>query len=174
MSDVSCLDVGALQRYLISCICYTKSDWDCFNHSIMQELVVGDNSCNESGFIVLDVSGCVSLKEVKVGNNCLNNVETLRITELRNLESVVFGNDCATKSGYDSHDGGDCNRHFYVKNCPKLKLLRIGYKSFADYSVCEIENVDALEVIEMGELNEDSFNFNFASLELKSILIHSE
>ena len=170
---MSRLDVGALQRYLISCICYTKSDWDGFNHSIMQELVVGDNSCNESGFISLNLSGCVSLKEVKMGNNCLNNVETLRMTELRNLESVVIGNDSLTKSGYSTDDGGDCNRHFYVKNCPKLKSLKIGCESFMDYSVCEIENVDALEVIEMGDINEDSFNFNFASLELKSILIHS-
>ena len=40
--------------------------------------------------------------------------------------------------------------------------------------MCEIENVDALEVIEMGDLNEESVNFSCASLELKSILIHSE
>ena len=37
-----------------------------------------------------------------------------------------------------------------------------------DYSVCEIENVSSLEVIEMGELNEKSSNFWFASLELNS------
>ena len=40
--------------------------------------------------------------------------------------------------------------------------------------MCEVENVDALEVIEMGDLNEVSVNFYYASLELKSILIHSE
>ena len=34
--------------------------------------------------------------------------------------------------------------------------------------MCEIENVPSLEVIEMGELNEDSSNFCHASLELKS------
>ena len=33
--------------------------------------------------------------------------------------------------------------------------------------MCEIENVDSLEVIEMGRLNEMS-SFYFASLELKS------
>ena len=37
-----------------------------------------------------------------------------------------------------------------------------------DYSVCEIENVLSLEVIEMGELNGDGCNFKYASLELKS------
>ena len=50
----------------------------------------------------------------------------------------------------------------------------MGRYSFSDYSVIEIESVDALEVIEIGELNEDSCNFHLASLELKSILIHSE
>ena len=38
----------------------------------------------------------------------------------------------------------------------------------------EIENVDVLEVIEIGDLNEKSYNFYYASLELKSILIHRE
>ena len=40
--------------------------------------------------------------------------------------------------------------------------------------MCEIENVDALEVIEMGDLNQYSYNFDSASLELKSIRIHRE
>ena len=44
----------------------------------------------------------------------------------------------------------------------------MGRISFSDYSVCEIENVPSLEVIEMGELNEAIYNFRYASLELKS------
>ena len=60
------------------------------------------------------------------------------------------------------------NRHFDLKNCERLRELKIGRYSFSDYSVCEIENVLSLEVIEMGELNELSFNFSHASLELKS------
>ena len=34
--------------------------------------------------------------------------------------------------------------------------------------------MDALEVIEIGDLNNWNYNFYNASLELKSILIHSE
>ena len=60
------------------------------------------------------------------------------------------------------------NHHFYLKNCERLRELKIGCKSFMDYSVCEIENVNRLEVIEIGEMNEGSGNFLFASLELKS------
>ena len=64
--------------------------------------------------------------------------------------------------------------HFYLKDCPKLRELKMGRFSFSDYTVCEIENVDALEVVEVGELNEVSRNFNYASLELRSILTHRE
>ena len=94
------------------------------------------------------------------------------ITGLSELESVEIGMNSFTKNknGY----GNNPNRHFYLKNCPKLKSLKMGRYSFSDYTVIEIENVDALEVIEMGELNEMSNNFFYASLELKSILIHSE
>ena len=35
----------------------------------------------------------------------------------------------------------------------------MGRYSFSDYDVCEIENVPSLEVIEMGELGEESFNY---------------
>ena len=62
----------------------------------------------------------------------------------------------------------DSTRHFYLKNCERLRELKIGRYSFSDYAVCEIENVPSLEVIEMGELNEKSRNFFCASLELKS------
>ena len=44
----------------------------------------------------------------------------------------------------------------------------MGRYSFSDYDVCEIENVPSLEVIEMGELDEESLNFEYGSLELKS------
>ena len=79
----------------------------------------------------------------------------------------MIGMHCFTKENGDW--GYDPNRHFYLKNCERLRELKIdGDDSFSDYSVCEIENVPSLEVIEMGELNEWSRNFCDASLELKS------
>ena len=55
-----------------------------------------------------------------------------------------------------------------------MRELRIGCCSFSDYSSCEIENVDSLEVIEMGEMYEESGNFRFASLELKSKVVEMQ
>ena len=81
----------------------------------------------------------------------------------------MIGKWCFYSVSYDvDKDGMNPNRHFYLKNCEKLRELKAGCYSFRDYSVCEIENVPSLEVIEMGELNEYSGNFYYASLELKS------
>ena len=48
--------------------------------------------------------------------------------------------------------------------------MKMGCLSFSDYSVCEIENVPCLEVIEMGKLQEESKNFYYSSLELNSFI----
>ena len=135
-------------------------------------IVIDNNKCNEESVTVLDLSKYPKLKSVTIGDESFMYVNEVIITGLNELESVVIGENSFTqhKNGY----GNDLNRHFYLKNCPKLKSLKIGIDSFSDYSVIEIENVDALEVIEIGVLNEWSDSFYYASLELKSILIHRE
>ena len=103
-----------------------------------------------------------------MGDCCFRETEELKLIGLNGLERVVIGKYCFTKLPYNTDDGMDPNRHFYLKDCEKLRELKIGCYSFSDYSVCEIENVPSLEVIEMGKLNDDGCNFYHASLELKS------
>ena len=136
------------------------------------ELTVPSYSLNDASLTVPDLIRFRRVKRIVIGNESLMYVKELRLIGLSELESVVIGMNSFTqhKNGY----GNDPNRHFYLKDCPKLKSLKVGRYSFSDYSVIEIENVNALEVIEMGDLNEVSRNFDYASLELKSILIHSE
>ena len=134
--------------------------------------IIIDNGVSQSDFTELDLSRFLHLKSLAVGEHCFSYVKEVNITGLSELESVKIGMNSFTKEKNSS--GSDPNRHFYLKNCPKLKSLKMGRYSFSDYTVCEIENVNALEVIEMGELNEDSCHFECASLELKSILIHRE
>ena len=141
-------------------------------HNHIEELCVIDGCCNEEGLRELDLSGFMNLRELKVGKECFENVKEVKLIGLTKLESVEIGMSSFTKKKYGG--GKDPDRHFYLKNCPKLKSLKMGRYSFSDYTVIEIENVDALEVIEMGDLNDWSCNFYYASLELKSILIHSE
>ena len=138
----------------------------------LRDLVIGGYACPFENVTVFDLSVYPKLETLRIGDSCFGNVNKLKLIGLSELESVEIGMNSFTKK--KNSYGNDPNRHFYLKNCPKLKSLKMGRFSFSDYTVCEIENVDALEMIEMGELNEESTNFLFASLELKSIRIYSE
>ena len=138
----------------------------------MTEIIFNNGIGNDPSFIVLDLSRFESVRSVVIGDESFMYVSEFNLTEFSELESVEIGMNSFTKKK-DSYSQ-DANRHFYVKNCPKLRSLRMGRYSFSDYSVFEIENVDALEAIEMGDLEMSSYSFYYASLELKSILIHSE
>ena len=146
-------------------------EWQALSKSVT-EVVVSSSCCNKESINVLDLSELKKLRRIEIGNDCFEFVNEVKLIGLSELQSVVVGMSSFTQHKY--RDGDDPNRHFYLKNCPKLKSLKIGDYSFSDYRVCEIENVDALEVIEMGELNKLSFSFWHASLELKSILIQIE
>ena len=135
-------------------------------HNHIQELIVENNSCNGPEWTALDLSLMSNLRVLEVSDECFKNVKEVKLIDLSKLERVVIGEKCfmKKKNWLDYNP----NRHFYMKNCERLKELNIGCESFSDYAVCEIENVPSLEVIEMGYLNEDSYNFYWASLELKS------
>ena len=145
----------------------TKNDWDRMDRTI-EVMSVSDNNYSEEEMKELDLSGFVNLRKIKVGNECFTRVKKVNICGLKELESVEIGSKSFRRDS-DTKGGS-----FYLKNCPKLKSLKMGLSSFEGYSVCEIENVDALEVIEMGILSDWSANFWHASLELKSILIQIE
>ena len=131
----------------------------------MEVITIGDNKCNGANDRI-DLSKYFNLKNVSIGNDCFFNQDVLNLTGLHSLERVMIGMNSFTKSEYGY--GNDANRKLYVKNCDALKELKIGGYSFSDYSLIEIENVNSLEVIEMGEVNDFSYNFLYASLELKS------
>ena len=129
-------------------------------------MIVDDNACNDEYFTALALSFFSNLKVFEVGDYSFAFVNEVKLIGLNQLERVVIGMNCFTKkkNGW----GYDANRRFYVKNCERLSVLKMGRYSFSDYSVCEIENVPSLEGIEMGDVNETSSNFSYASLELKS------
>ena len=137
--------------------------------STVTEIIVENRCCRDPSFTVLDLTRFTNVRRIVIGHDAFMYVDEVKVIGLSELESVEIGMNSFTqyKNGY----GQDPNRHFYLKNCPKMKSLKIGRYSFSDYSVIEIENVDALEVIEMGELNEESNNFYSASLQLSSVIV---
>ena len=137
----------------------------------VEVMIVDNNACNEKCFTTLVLASFSNLKVLKVGDYSLSFVKEVKLIGLNRLERVVIGKNSFTK--HKNSYGNDPSRHFYLKECERLKGLKIGCYSFSDYSVCVIENV-SLEVIEMGEMDEmeemdeGSHNFYCASLELKS------
>ena len=125
-------------------------------------IIVDSNVCNDESFTAMDLSSFTGLKMLEVGDYSCLFVREMKMVGLKHLERVVIGKHCFNGAGANT-DG-----HFYLKNCKRLRELKIGLRSFEYYTVCEIENVPSLEVIEMGELDEVSYNFCPASLELKS------
>ena len=133
----------------------------------MEVITVGNNKCTGANERI-DLSKYVNLKNVSIGNECFFYQDVLNLTGLHSLERVMIGENSFTKK--KNYYGNNANRKLYVKNCDALKELKIGHYSFSDYSVIEIENVNSLELIEMGGTLFWSYNFYHASLELKSEL----
>ena len=127
-----------------------------------ETIIVADGSCNnDDGATELDLSRFENLTSLIVGDNCFEYVTTMNVVEMDNLESIRIG-----MNSFGSYEEADYS--FSVKNCSRLKELRIAPGSFDNWNYTEFENLPSLEVIEMGELNEWSGNFYYASLELKS------
>ena len=126
------------------------------NPSLVEVIVVNDDSCNDKKVTTIDLSGFVHLKTLNIRDNCFQYVDDLNLRGLKKLESLLIGKGCFTmKAG-----------QFRVMGCPSLKELKIGLSSFSNFVVCDIENC-ALESIEMGDRDSDSRSFYYASLEIK-------
>ena len=91
----------------------------------------------------------------------------MKIVGLNALERVEIGKKCFMKES--KWPGLNAKGKFYLKDCKKLKKVIIGAYSFREYSICEIQNLPAVEVIAMGVVNDWSESFMSASLELKSV-----
>ena len=130
--------------------------------------IIVDNGMNEPDLTGLDLTRFCRLKSLLVGDYCFSSVNEVKLIGMNELESVVVRENSFTQK----REGDNPNRHFYLKDCPKLKSLEMGRYSFSDYTVIEIENVDALEEMRIVYPNGYSSSFYYASLELKSVLIH--
>ena len=135
-----------------------------YNH--LEVLIVSDGCCNGNEWKAFDFSLIPCLRELQVGNHCFRWVKEVRMVGMNALEKVVIGDVC-----FSSRENAvvvNAKNRFFLKDCVRLRELKIGSNCFNDYSVCEIENVPSLEVMEVGRLNRSGTNFYHATLELKS------
>lgn len=128
------------------------------------ELHIPSHTCNLEGRWVLDLRGLRRLRSLEVGDECFAHVREVKLVGLRRLERVVVGENSFRGDG----EGADVGRRLEVRKCGKLKEVKIARFSFADYAACALENLGALERVEVGELNGWSNNFQYASLRVRS------
>ena len=115
----------------------------------------------------MDLSDYTELKKLTVGNSCFAKLESVDFSSTDSLESITIG--------MNSFMGGNSNPDniLRIDDLNNLSELRIGRYSFSNYSLCFITNAGALEVLEIGNVNEDSFNFQCGSLKLMCLTMTS-
>ena len=131
-------------------------------HSRITELYVCNNTCNEKTWRSLSFRLMPRLRVLEIGDYCFECVGEFQLTGMSELERVTVG----IRSFFSVYGAG-LNRLFLLKDCPKLKELKIGSWSFPSYSACVIESVPSLETIEIGDMDEESYNFDCATLQLR-------
>ena len=85
------------------------------------------------------------LKRIVIGESCYRRVREFELDGLNELESVEIRG-----SSYGIIDNVQSDGLYRVVNCPKLKSIRIGYRSFLDYHSFELNNLPSLQSIDIG------------------------
>ena len=145
---------------------HTRDELMSLSSSIMQ-LTVDCDCCNEEDLSLLNICQWPLLSVIEIGSYSFKHVDVVELNGLSRLGRVVIGRNSFSKqkSGIGHYPTG----HFSLKDCERVRELKIGRYSFNDYGVCVIENDASLEGIEMGEVTTENYNFYYAPLILKSV-----
>ena len=112
-------------------------------------MTISNGLLNGDDITSLNITNNGYLKRIMIGDGCFGKVRVFELDGLGELESVVIGKYSFRISDKERSDGS-CR----IVNCPKLKSIQIGDRSFYDYHSFELNNLPSLQSIEMGE---DSF-----------------
>ena len=94
--------------------------------------------CNDEDFEEWEMNEYVRLRELIVGDECFQFVKDLKIVGLNALEKVEIGKECFCKAS-----GGV----FEMRNCEKVKSVKIGDGSFVDVASMVFESKCCVEVL---------------------------
>ena len=115
-----------------------KEDEDIFDLNEEVEVVeVKSALCNHPDITSYDWNVCVKLKELHIGDRCLENVMAFVLKDLKKLERVEVGCSCFTKA----------KGRMEVSGCGLLKSVKIGKDSCGKWSEfvmrdCGVEEVE--------------------------------
>lgn len=128
--------------------------------------MVDSLACNTPSFTKLDLFPFVHLRQFEVGDISFGYVKEVKMIGLKWLESVVIGENCFTKEENEMRKTP--TRLLYLKDCERLRELRIGDHSFEKYSSWVIVNLPSLEEMEVGEWRKKNGNRSESAMMMKS------
>ena len=108
-------------------------------------IIVPNGYFNDDSITSFNITNNRSLKRIEIGENCYGKVRVFDLNGLSELESVVIGGNSFRIDIYIISDG-----NYRIVNCPKLKSIQIGYRSFEDYHSFELNNLPSLQSIDIG------------------------
>ena len=139
---------------------YTVNNWDSYLSIplYVTALTVTDSSCNEDTITVVDLSSFKFLRSVVIGNSCFQYVQLFSIVGLNWLESVRIGSS-SFGSGGPLWEGSELK----ILNCPQLKSLSIGGRSFGRYNGFELSHLPQLKSVEIvSDRYNNGYGFRYA------------
>ena len=132
----------------------------------VEVLIVDTLACNTPSFTKLDLFPFAHLRQLEVADCSFVYVKEVKMIGLKWLESVVIGAKCFTKEENEMRKSP--TRHLYLKDCERLRELRIGNHSFENNFSWVIVNLPSLEEIEVGEWCEGNNYCSESALIVKS------
>ena len=166
-SSIIILDVHpSLSKYFPSHVYHTN-----FIDSIestIRSITLPNWTCNDIEYTTFDFSRFTEIESIEIGNNSFGSVETFKMDGMNRLAKLKIGNNSftKTKTGY----GKNPNRSFHILNCESLESIEIGEYSFSDFGgEFELNNLPALQSIQIGSVGNYSCNFYRSSFVIRGI-----
>lgn len=114
---------------------------------LTEELTVSKGLYNDETLTTLHFPPLLNrLKKINIRSDCFKYVREFVVNGLGALKELEIAYSSFSIS-YEGREDGRC----CITNCPKLRLLDIGYGSFADFKYFELSNVDSLQTLSIGE-----------------------
>ena len=116
-----------------------KNDEDLGGMDVAIEVIrVMNGVCNDPDIEGWNLSDCSSrLRELVLGNDCLQYVKKMKLVGFASLEKAEFGMRCLCKS-----EGGE----FEVSECKRLKSVKMGDGCCEDWNSFTLKNCGVAEV----------------------------
>ena len=163
MFDLS--QLASLSLLEIGSDCFGLADsFDLDGLNQLASVSIGDGSFKNSTSFSL--SNLNSFESLVIGNECFSNVGSFELNGLNALKTLKIGQNSFTLNKNDYGENED--RSFLITNCASIKSIDIGKFSFSDYAGgVELKELNSLETIRIGTINETSLNFYGSSLNIR-------